>query len=122
MTNEFNEWYEDADIPMQDEAGNWYDAETGIRFRPKKAARAQRKSFHSEIAKANKIKALKGTEKQRAWAEDIREKFLCEMSEADIELLKHCAETHNILNQSKFWIQYREKTVNFILEKISGWK
>lgn len=36
---DFQTWYRNADIPMKDENGLWFDAETGFPFKPVKKAK-----------------------------------------------------------------------------------
>lgn len=98
----FNEWYENADIPVKRD-GKWIDLETGIPFTSSKP-RAER-SKPSDIAKSFGGKALKGTAKQKAWGEDIRANKLAEMSEAAALFI--CSKVEPA-KSATFWIDCRD--------------
>ena len=72
--NNFEKWEFEADIPMKDENGNWYDAETGIYFaevkpqredwatrqRLKKAQSLNKEEKKQEVAKQARIAKKRG--------------------------------------------------------------
>ena len=67
-------------------------------------------------AKALGGKALTGTAKQKAWAEQIRRDFLSAVSADDAEL----ALKSNLSANSKFWIETRECTAKDIIACLKG--
>lgn len=106
----FDAWYKEADMPMQDANGKWYDAETGIAYNdaynyvPKKPARpVSAKTLQARAdAKLFGGSALKGTRKQVAWAEKIRS-----------EKIQHMDAPEAIINTKRaqyasFWIDNRD--------------
>ena len=42
MNANFKKWYDDADMPMKDENGKWYDAEDGLPFTAQQPASPRR--------------------------------------------------------------------------------
>lgn len=79
----FQTWKNDADMPTRDANGNWYDAETGIGYNPEQnyrdpvdTARAEKTKNARKTAKGLGGKALKGTAKQKVWAETLRKDAL----------------------------------------------
>lgn len=110
--NNFQFWVENvADMPERDNSG-WYDAETGLRYDPSvKYNPAAARNTLSEKAQAARGtakffggKALKGTAKQKEWAEKIRAEKLASMTEDQAEMV---CDPHGILTNSKFWIEKR---------------
>lgn len=106
----FKEWYENADIPEKDKNGNWYDLETGLSYEPEKTERKYVSEKTKEIRKEVKKtggKSLKGTLKQKEWAEKIRldlfKKFNLEMTDFYSNLSN--------AQYAKFWIEFRDETV-----------
>lgn len=113
--NNFSYWIEQiADIPAKDETGAWVDLETGLHYDAsidyaKGTARVRRtvgaKAMEArEIAKAFGGKALKGSAKQKEWAEKIRAEKLAEMDEDQAEM---ACDPNGLLTHSKFWIDNR---------------
>lgn len=47
----FKEWYENADIPVMDKNGEWYDAETGLYFRERTEKPREKKEVHPMMYK-----------------------------------------------------------------------
>lgn len=117
MSN-FNYWINEvADMPERDEGG-WYDLETGLRFDPSfdyraNQPRAARKPLSTRaqdaraIAKAFGGKALKGTAKQKEWAEKIRAEKLAQM---DLDQAEMACDPNGLLTHSKFWIENRARS------------
>lgn len=117
MTN-FEYWINEiADMPTKGEDGQWYDAETGhpynagIDYRTG-SARAPRRTMSQTAQDARTVakmfggKALKGTAKQKEWAEKIRAEALRGMT---IEQAEMAAEPNGLLTNSKFWIENRTR-------------
>lgn len=127
MSN-FNYWKEEvADIPIQDEDGNWYDAETGFRFDNTihyktggKTTRWTPKNDvkdHRKIAKFYGGKALTGSTKQKVWAESLRAKVLT--SDALSDEQKVALLELGIVKTAKFWINNKDLAPKyFIAEQI----
>lgn len=114
----FNYWYKEiADMPEKDEHG-WYDLETGLRYHPDAEYRPQRKTAsiktieHRKVAKKYGGLALKGTHKQKAWAEDIRATKIQELNEDKRPMLVR--PDMKDIQQAKFWISNRELQAIFI--------
>lgn len=123
LESAFRSWYNEADIPLQDENGNWYDAETGFRFitedeTKKRKALSGNAQTARDTAKLFGGKALKGSAKQKEWAEKIRVEKMKEMTADQI------AEVLNveIAGHSKFWIESRSQTGAKIAEFIIALK
>lgn len=124
-------WLENvADIPQKDENGNWCDLETGFQYDPKINYEAcekgtQRKTLSEkamsgrETAKAFGGKALKGSFKQKEWAEKIRAGKLSSMTD---EQAKLACDPNGLLTHSKFWIENRFKTGTEIAEFVTEQK
>lgn len=125
--NNFKYWYEHvADIPLRDEGGSWYDAETGFAFNPDhdyqtNKTMGQRKKISDKaqdaraLAKSFGGRALKGTTKQKEWAEKIRAEKLGQMSP---ELAELVVDPNGLLTHSKFWIEHRDSNGEAIGEFI----
>lgn len=126
MSN-FNFWFDNiADMPTKAEDGQWYDAETGFPFDPKhnyktgKAA-TERKPLSDKAQDARALakffggKALKGTARQKEWAEKIRAEKLRQMSP---ELAELVVDPNGLLTNSKFWIEHRDSSGEAIGEFI----
>lgn len=111
----FEAWYCDADIPAKDENGKWVDYETGIHYDPTQRyslpvtrKRVSKKAqANRDIAKFYGGKALRGTAKQKEWAEKIRADFLASdaLTDGEREELVTCG---GVTGHSKFWIENRE--------------
>lgn len=73
------------------------------------------KSIHDarSIAKAFGGKALKGTAKQKEWAEKIRASKIDGMSAEDAELV---CDPSGLLTHAHFWIEHRDKDRRVIAE------
>lgn len=116
MTN-FEFWINEiADIPTRDEDGQWCDMEDGLPYRadfnyqsgqPRQryAPSAQAKQGR-ELAKAFGGRALKGTAKQKEWAEKIRAEKLREM---DMDQAELACDPQGLLTSAKFWIEARRR-------------
>ncbi|WP_129352082.1 hypothetical protein [Solidesulfovibrio carbinolicus] len=127
----FTYWLENvADIPEEDENGNWRDLETGFQYDPKINYEAcekgtQRKTLSEkamsgrETAKAFGGKALKGSFKQKEWAEKIRAGKLSSMTD---EQAKLACDPNGLLTHSKFWIENRFKSGTEIAEFVTEQK
>lgn len=119
MSN-FNFWYNNiADMPTRDEEG-WYDLETGLRYdhgfnyeprKPRFKANEKTKNAR-DIAKSFGGKALKGTSKQKVWAEEIRANVLKSVNEVQAEILCYLT----IFETAKFWIENRNMPASQIGE------
>lgn len=116
----FNYWYNEiADMPEKDEDG-WYDLETGLRYHPDAEYRPQRKPAsiktieHRKVAKEYGGLALKGTHKQKAWAEDIRATKIQELNEHKRPMLVR-REIEDI-QHAKFWIENRQLQATLIYD------
>lgn len=116
MTN-FEFWINEvADIPKQADDGQWYDAETGFPFDPsygyqsgqarQRFAPSEKAKKGRELAKAFGGRALKGTAKQKEWAEKIRAEKLQQM---DMDQAELACDPSGLLVNSKFWIENRGK-------------
>jgi len=122
----FEAWHENADIPHQQENGKWVDLETGFEYEPnidysdckiKRKELSQKAKDNRTIAKMFGAKALRGTVKQKEWAEKIRAEVLKSVTEKQATLL--CASQST--SHSKFWIENRNlnaKEMGDIFEKI----
>lgn len=115
MSN-FNFWKNEiADMPEQDEKGNWYDLETGLAFDPSVHYRTGGKTTswapssdikgYRKTAKFYGGKALKGTAKQKEWAEKLRFKVLASDDLSDEKKLELAGSL--IAGHSSFWIDSR---------------
>ena len=110
--NNFQAWLDQADIPTRDENG-WFDLETGLRYNPavnyltgsKRQTISTKALTARNIAKAFGGKALKGTKKQKEWAEKIRAEKVQEMTQDQAEM---ACDPNGLLTHSKFWIENRE--------------
>ncbi len=110
----FSAWLDSADMPTKGNDGKWFDLETGIAYDPayNYVTRAARTTLSAKsldaraVAKAFGGKALKGTAKQKEWAEKIRAEKLAGMSQDQAEM---SCDPQGILTNSKFWIESRDK-------------
>lgn len=118
----FQQWYNDADMPEQQADGTWVDLETGIPFRHIRPSYStgistrvtSQKSLDARaVAKKFGGKALTGSAKQKAWAEKIRAEKLEKLNEDDAKLL--CIEFKEI-TKAKFWINHRDKKASEIVK------
>lgn len=114
----FTNWYNEvADMPSHQQDGAWVDLETGFTYadwaNDNCKTTQNRWKANDTIQTARNIakmfggKALKGTGKQKAWAETIRENIIKNTNEIQSEIL--C--TVSYFSHSKFWIENRELTV-----------
>lgn len=125
----FQFWFNEvADIPTRDEQGNWVDLETGHYYDPKinySGKETSRSSLslagldYRSIAKAFGGKALKGTMKQKEWAEKIRAEKLKDMPH---EIAEMVCDPDGILTHSKFWIENRNASASDIGDFIANQK
>jgi hypothetical protein len=107
--NNFQAWLDQADIPTCDENG-WFDLETGLRYNPavnyltgsKRQTISTNALTARNIAKAFGGKALKGTKKQKEWAEKIRADKVQKMTRDQAEMV---CDPNGLLTHSKFWIE-----------------
>lgn len=112
MSN-FKEWYNEiADMPTQDDEGKWYDMEDGLYFQdlqrtkaasPRKKLSSKGLDFRAQVKQLGGV-ALKGTIKQKEWAEKIRHEKILQVEEDQQKLMVSVA----TLEKSKFWIDNRE--------------
>lgn len=115
----FRDWYEEADMPEKID-GVWVDVETGVPYQPAspKSSMSQQAQTARATAKQLGGKALKGTAKQKEWAEKIRAEKLAAMTEEAAELI---CDPNGLCTHSKFWIENRSKTAgqfeNFIINQ-----
>lgn len=124
MSN-FQTWYDNADMPQRDENGRWYDLEDGIAYDPnynysenksRNYQQVNEKTLENrQLAKFLGGKALRGTLKQKQWAEKIRADVLRAVSVEAAELL---CDPSGLCTHSKFWIENREKTAKDFQEYI----
>ncbi len=121
IMSSFEEWYREADIPMKDDKGRWYDAETGLPYEPtfktKKTARksvsANAKGFR-DYAKQFGGKALAGSAKQKEWAEKIRYEVLTKCDDEQATILCSLA----ITGKASFWINFRNENVEQLFHRV----
>ena len=118
-------WLEEiADIPIKDGDGTWYDAETGFTYddyvkecknkrTPREEVSDQTKEYR-EIAKKFGGKSLRGTKRQKEWAEKIRAEKIQQVDEKAAKIL--AMSNVSYLNSAKFWIEARDLTGHFIAE------
>ncbi len=107
----FQAWLDEAEMPTKT-ATSWVDLETGIAYNPAHDYRtgSARKSLSAgaqdarAVAKAFGGKALKGTAKQKEWAEKIRSEKLAQMGQDQAEM---ACDPNGLLTNSKFWIENR---------------
>jgi hypothetical protein len=110
--NNFQAWIDQADIPTQGEDGQWFDLEDGIAYDPQKnyGTKQPRQSIRPKSQAARDVakffggRALKGTKKQKEWAEEIRAEKLGQMDEAQAMM---AVDPNGLLTHSKFWIENR---------------
>lgn len=118
----FDYWYNEiADIPLQDKNGDWYDAETGFTYsdwtkdknsyvdestKAENRQAIEKAKVSRKAAKEMGAKALKGTAKQKAWAEEIRKNILLKVNSEAANLLIKC---ESATGHSTFWIENRDK-------------
>jgi len=111
MTN-FQAWLNDADMPQKAADGSWFDLETGISYNPThnyitgqaRTTLSARALDARAVAKAFGGKALKGTAKQKEWAEKIRAEKLAGMTQDQAEM---ACDPAGLLTNAKFWIEAR---------------
>ncbi len=111
----FQSWYDQADMPTQGEDGKWYDLEDGIAYDHKfiYGNRSDRKQLSDKALKNRQKakffggKALRGTAKQKEWAEKIRAEKIQSMNAEASELI---CDLHGLCTHSKFWIKNRKKS------------
>ncbi len=124
----FKEWFDEADIPMQDKDGRWYDAETGFSYsdyqRNNSSTKATmpRQNVSEEAKEYRKTasqyggKALTGTRKQKNWAEKIRNGILESLSEENCRIICMNKSAHS----SKFWIENRDFKGEDFIKKVNA--
>lgn len=61
-------------------------------------------------------KALKGTAKQKSWAEEIRKSFLTKVNTEQADLVLNA----DIAQSAKFWIETRTASTNQIIDVIKN--
>lgn len=117
MSTNFEAWIEEADMPTRAADGQWYDMEDGIPYRPdwdyaRNTSRAARRPLSTKAQDARAVaklfggRALKGTAKQKEWAEKIRATALQQMTPDQAEM---AADPNGLLTSSKFWIENRQR-------------
>lgn len=107
----FSDWMEfEASIPMQDKDGEWFDLDTGIYFHeynPPKKDQPPRYSPSAKTAEArakarkNGGRALRGSSKQKEWAEKIRMQKLSALNDEQKQMVLRL----DVLHAAKFWIE-----------------
>jgi len=117
---DFSFWKEEiADMPTQDDKGNWYDMETGIPYSPSPKSRSALSTESIEARKYSKgfgAKSVTGTLKQKNWVEKIRASKLRSLgTDEAIFIAKHDFSTH-----PKFWINCKNKTGTEIYEVLKN--
>lgn len=124
--NNFQAWLDDADMPeMKD--GKWYDLETGLPYDPSfdyktgvRRTQLSPKALDARaMAKQFGGKALKGSAKQKEWAEKIRAEKLVEMDQDQAEM---ACDPNGLLTNSKFWIENRSASGKSIGEFVMNQK
>ena len=119
MNSNFKKWYDNADMPMRDENGNWYDAEDGLPYNNSTPAPARR-TISATAQSARKTakdfggKALTGSKKQKEWAEKIRAKNLQSMTTE--QAAQVCSSS--LTASAHFWIENRAKSASEIAQFI----
>ncbi len=108
----FKEWYDNADMPEKDSKGKWIDRETGIYYEPENnfTSRSKVSSKTAEIRKEIKkfgCSALKGTLKQKEWAEKIRIEFFKKFSDE----LKEFYATLDKAQYAAMWIAMKDNSI-----------
>ena len=116
-TMDFQTWLnEEADIPMQDDNGNWYDAETGIPFAAvrKYPRRNYRSSKHAADIETARQEArisgwpeLTGSTRQKWWAVQIRRDLIATVPTELRNIAAH------ISTSASWWIDNRDLGVEF---------
>lgn len=112
----FQVWIDEiADMPEKKD-GLWVDLETGLPYDSSidylTGAKRIRRQLSSKAQDARSIakmfggRALKGTTKQKEWAEKIRAEKLSSMNEDQAEM---SCDPNGLLTNSKFWIENRDK-------------
>jgi hypothetical protein len=123
----FSQWQEEADIPTQNENGDWYDAETGILFKDWVASETKtiRKKVSLPTVDYRKTikeiggNALIGTMKQKEWAEKIRVDKVMQLSEEQRHIL---VAEYKVFDKASFWIGNRNKNANEIYAYATSYK
>ncbi len=113
----FKEWYENADMPEKDKDGNWVDLETGHAYKSSYTTSTLVSDKTLEIRKEAKkfgANALKGTLKQKEWAEKIRLEFFKKFSDE----LKCFYSFLDKAQQAKMWIEMRNDSVQSFENKM----
>ncbi|HDR1046846.1 TPA: hypothetical protein VB166_000482 [Pasteurella multocida] len=117
----FQEWYNEADMPMRGEDGKWYDAETGFPFQPFENKKVVRKSVSADVkgfrayAKQFGGKALAGSVKQKEWAEKIRYSVLTKCDDEQASILCSLA----ITDKASFWINFRNESAEQLFNRVT---
>jgi hypothetical protein len=118
----FTQWLEEADMP-EFVNGQWIDLETGIPYTPSSAVSRAVLSIKAQnarvVAKTFGGKALKGTAKQKEWAEKIRAEKLTQMTAEQAEM---ACDPNGLLTAAKFWIGNRDVTGRAIGEFVQQQK
>jgi hypothetical protein len=127
MGSSFSEWKEEADIPMKDEDGNWYDAETGISFKDWSAGETKtiRKKVSVITTEYRKTirdiggSSLSGTMKQKEWAEKIRADKVKQLQDDQRHIL---VAAYKVFDKASFWIANRDKAATEIYNYAVSYK
>jgi len=110
----FTEWKDNADMPRKLSDGTWIDMETGIAFGGTTATRAapskevKRAQESRKAAKALGGKALKGTAKQKSWAEDLRKRALSILTPVLAERVLNS----EAMQDATFWINNKNSVID----------
>lgn len=114
----FSYWLEHiADMPEKKD-GQWVDLETGLPYNhnvdyatgEKRSSRrplSDKAQDARAVAKQYGGRALKGTAKQKEWAEKIRAEKVTQMTDDQAEM---ACDPKGLLTNSKFWIEQRERS------------
>ncbi len=115
-----------ADMPEQDENGNWYDLETGLSFDSRvhyksggkitKWTPSEDVKNNRKIAKFYGAKALTGSAKQKVWAESLRASVLTSDSLSD-EQKADFLDSAKFLQTSKFWINNKDISPSYFTKE-----
>lgn len=99
---------------MQDKDGEWFDLDTGIYFHeynPPQKDQTPRYSPSAKTAEArakarkNGGRALRGSSKQKEWAEKIRMQKLSALNDEQKQMVLRL----DVLHAAKFWIEQRDR-------------
>lgn len=118
MTN-FETWLNDADMPERQADGVWVDLETGLPYRPDwnyrtgttRTPLSTKAQDARAIAKVFGGRALKGSRKQKEWAEKIRAQKLQKASHEGMtpDQAELACNPDGLGAHAHFWIEARDE-------------